>query len=182
LNPAAPAASGAGRRSERGYTLPELLTVMLLLTLVLTALTTVMVSAINAEANMNRRYDAQSNARTALTTLRRDVHCASTLTVNSAGSVTITLPTSCSFGTGQVTWCTQGAGQRWGLYRVTGATCSGGTQYADYVTTSSVFTFTGSVSGTSLAKLHVDFPVNPSPGSRNSYELIDDIVLHNSSR
>jgi type II secretory pathway pseudopilin PulG len=179
---AAPAGSGACAGSEDAYTLPELLTVMVLLTLVLTALTTVMVSAINAEAGMNVRYQAQYNARTALTTLRRDVHCASTLTVNSGGSVTITLPSTCSFGTGQVTWCTQGAGQRWGLYRIAGSACSGGTQYADYLTTSSVFTFTGSVTGTSLAKLHVDFPVNPSPGSRNSYELIDDIVLHNSTR
>jgi type II secretory pathway pseudopilin PulG len=155
---------------------------MVLLTLVLSALTTVIVSAINAEAGMNQRYQAQSNARTALTTLRRDVHCASTLTVNGGGSVTITLPASCSFGNGQVTWCTQGAAQRWGLYRVTGATCAGGTQYADYLTTSSVFTFSGSVAGTSLAKLHVDFPINLSPGSRSSYELIDDIVLHNSTR
>lgn len=181
MSPAAPAASG-GRSSESGFTLPELLTVMILLTLVLTALTTVMVSAIKAEANMNLRYQAQSNARTALTTLRRDVHCASTLTVNSAGSVTITLPTTCSFGSGQVTWCTQGAGQRWGLYRVAGATCTGGTQYADYLTTASVFTYTASVTGTSLAKLHVDFPVNASPGTRSSYELVDDIVLHNSTR
>jgi prepilin-type N-terminal cleavage/methylation domain-containing protein len=181
LNPAAPAA-GRGRSSESGYTLPELLTVMILLGIVLSALTTVLVSAINSEAGMNRQYLAQSNARTALTTLRRDVHCASALTLNSGGSVTATLPTTCSFGSGQVTWCTQGSGQRWGLYRVTGATCAGGTQYADYLTTSSVFTYTASVSGTSLATLHVDFPVNPSPGTRSSYELIDDIVLHNSTR
>jgi type II secretory pathway pseudopilin PulG len=169
-------------RDEAAYTLPELLTVMALLTVVLAGLTTVMVSSMNAEVRMDRRFQAQDNARRALSTIRHDIHCASSLTTSGGGSVTVTLPSSCSAATGQVTWCTQGSGQRWGLYRSAGASCTGGTQYADYLTRQSVFTYTASVSGTSLAKLHVDFPVNVVPGTNNTYELADDIVLHNSSR
>jgi hypothetical protein len=39
------------------------------------------------------------------------------------------------------------------------------------------------MSATSLAKLHVDFPVNMKPAKTvDTYELIDDIVLRNSVR
>jgi hypothetical protein len=135
---------------------------------------------------MDRRFQAQDNARQALNRIRGDVHCASSLTTSGGGSVTLTLPSSCSAGGGQITWCTQGALQRWGLYRVAGSSCTGGTMYADYLTTSSVFTYTAAVPGSSLAKLHVDFPVNVRPGGAgtqsDTYELADDIVLHNSSR
>ena len=38
-------------------------------------------------------------------------------------------------------------------------------------------------SATSLAKLHVDFPVNPKPTRTvDTYELVDDLVLRNSTR
>jgi type II secretory pathway pseudopilin PulG len=166
-----------------GYALIELITVMLMLGIVLGALTTVYVSGLNAEVRLNRRFQAQSNARLALEKVRRDVHCASAITpTGTSGSVTLTLPASCTAGSGAVTWCTQGSGQRWGLYRVSGSSCTGGTQYADYITAQNVFRFDMSVAGTSLAKLHVDFPVNIVPSTGNTYRLADDIVLHNSTR
>jgi hypothetical protein len=65
---------------------------------------------------------------------------------------------------------------------VTGTACSGGTQYVDYLTTASVFTYYAQ-SASSLAKLHVDFPVDVAPTDTvRGYRLVDDIVLRNSTR
>ena len=73
-----------------------------------------------------------------------------------------------------------------------GATCTGGVKWADFLTPTSTATvcsgalcvFNYSAQSTSsLAKLHVDFPVNPKPiRTVDTYELVDDLVLRNSSR
>jgi prepilin-type N-terminal cleavage/methylation domain-containing protein len=184
-------------REERGYTLVETLTVLVILGIVMGGLTTVFASATNAEADMNNRFQAQQTARLALDKVRREVHCASSATPAAAdtSSVTLTLPTYCKTysGSTSVTWCTRSiATNRYALYRVNGATCSGGVKWADYLapTTSApicssalcIFNFTAQTA-TSLAKLHVDFPVNVKPGRTvDAYELIDDLVLRNSTR
>ncbi|HEY2935179.1 MAG TPA: prepilin-type N-terminal cleavage/methylation domain-containing protein, partial [Gaiellaceae bacterium] len=62
-------------RAEGGFTLVELLTVTVILTIVLTGLTTLFVQGSNAELDMNNRFQAQLNARLALDRLRRDLHC-----------------------------------------------------------------------------------------------------------
>jgi hypothetical protein len=83
-----------------------------------------------------------------------------------------------------VSWCTVPvSANRYKLYRQTGATCgAGGVFQADYLTVANVFNYTGQ-STQSLAKLHVDFPVNIYPTKANlKYQLIDDIVLRNSVR
>jgi prepilin-type N-terminal cleavage/methylation domain-containing protein len=190
-------------RSERGYTLVEMLVTLVIMSVVMTALTTLFVQASNAEMDMNNRFQAQQQVRLALDTMRREVHCASVATPNGlSSSVTITLPnwtnpdgtsSHCRTGSGSVTWCTRNVStNRYALYRVVGSTCSGGVKWADYLAPSSsaaacsgalcIFTYTPQ-STSSLAKLHVDFPVNVKPSkSTEMYELADDLVLRNSSR
>ena len=184
-------------RGQAGFTMVEMLTVLLILGVVMGGLTTVFTSATNAEADMNNRFRAQQTARLALVKLRREVHCASSATPSgtNTSAVVLTLPTYCKTYSGNtsVTWCTRSvATNRYALYRVDGTVCTGGIKWADYLTPTStatvcsgalcVFNFTAQ-STSSLAKLHVDFPVNPKPSrSAATYELIDDLVLRNSSR
>lgn len=183
-------------REEAGYSLIELLTVLSILGLVMGGLTTVFASASNAEADMNNRYRAQQTARLALDKVRREVHCASSASPAGAptAAVTLTLPSYCKTyaGSASVTWCTRSvATNRYALYRVNGATCTGGVKWADYLAPTStagvcsgalcVFTFTPQAT-TSLARLRIDLPVNVKPTRTAAYELIDDLVLRNSTR
>jgi prepilin-type N-terminal cleavage/methylation domain-containing protein len=176
-------ARGLYRRllDERGYTLVELMIVLVILGIVLGSLTAVFVSGTRAELDLNKRFQAQQNVRLALDTIRREAHCASSATVTS-GSVTLVLPAQCPSGSGSVTWYTAqiGSGTRWSLYREEGA--SAVVKKADYLTTGSVFSYIPQ-SSSSLAKLHVDFPVDIDTSSTaGTYRLIDSIALRNSTR
>jgi prepilin-type N-terminal cleavage/methylation domain-containing protein len=168
---------------EHGYTVVELLVVMVILATVMGSLTTLFVQASSAELDLNNRFQAQHNARLALDKIRRETHCASQATVATSSSVTLTLASFCPTGSGSVTWCTVGSSNRFGLYRKAGASCDAtGVKWADYLTTGAVFAYTPQ-SATSLAKLHVDFPINLKPKkSVDSYELVDEIALRNSLR
>jgi prepilin-type N-terminal cleavage/methylation domain-containing protein len=181
-------------REERGYSLIEMLIVLSITSVVMGALTVLFIQASNAEMDTNNRFQAQQTARLALDKMRREVHCASMATpAGQSSSITLTLPNYCKTGNGSITWCTRNVStNRYALYRVLGSTCSGGVKWADYlVPTSSapdcsgalcIFTYTAQ-STASLAKLHVDFPVNVKPSKGvELYELADDIVLRNSSR
>ena len=187
-------------RDDRGYTLVEMLTVMILMGIVMTGLTTAFISASNSESDMNQRFQAQLTARLGLDKMRREVRCATQVTsatpsTSSASSITLNLPSYCKTGSGSITWCTQSvATNRYALYRVVGSTCSGGVKWADYLvptgsapacgtpTALCVFAYTAQ-STTSLATLHVDLPVNVRPSKTvDLYELADDVVLRNSSR
>lgn len=171
-------------RDERGYTLVEMLTVLVIFGTVMSALLVLLVQGTNAELDMNNRFQAQQDARLALDKIRRETHCASAVTVSSASSVTLSLPSYCPTGNGSVTWCTVSLGtSRYGLFRKAGATCdSTGVRWADHLTTANVFSYAAQ-SSTSLAKLSVDFPVNVKPSRTvDTYELKDDIVLRNSTR
>jgi prepilin-type N-terminal cleavage/methylation domain-containing protein len=181
-------------RADGGYSLIEMLTVMVIMGVVMSSLTTVFVSASNSETDMNNRYQAQLTARLALDKMRREIHCAGVATpAGASASVTLTLPSYCKTGSGSITWCTRNvATNRYALYRVVGATCTGGVQWADYLVTSAtvstcsgalcIFNFTAQ-STSSLAKLHIDLPVNVRPAKTvEQYELVDDIALRNSTR
>lgn len=173
-------------RDERGFTLIELVTVLGMLAIVIGALTSVLMAAMNAEREMNRRFTSQINARLALDQLRREIHCASAVTPSgTSSSITIVLGSRCpTAGAGTtVSWCTSGTGSRYSLYRVASAACSSsGKQAADYLTTGTVFSFTPE-SSTSLAVLSVTLPVNARPAAGLSdYRLEDDIVLRNTAR
>lgn len=168
---------------QDGYTIIELLVSLAILGAVMGAVTVLFVQASTAEIDLQQRFEAQQSGRLALDKLRRETHCASAASVATASSVTLTLATYCPTGTGSVTWCTVGSGTRFALRRKVGTTCDAtGVLWADYLTTGNVFTYTPQ-STTSLAKLHVDFPINVKPSkSVLKYELVDDIVLRNSTR
>jgi prepilin-type N-terminal cleavage/methylation domain-containing protein len=171
-------------RDERGYTLVEMLTVLVVFGTVMSALLTLLVQGTNAELGMNNRFRAQQDARLALDKIRREAHCATAVTVSSASSVTLSLPSYCPTGNGSVTWCAVSLGtSRYGLYRKAGAACdSTGVRWADYLTSANVFGYAAQ-SSTSLAKLSVDFPIDVKPSRTvETYELKDDIVLRNSTR
>ena len=170
-------------RNEAGYSLVEALIVMVILGTILAGVTTAFVSGSNAELRVNRRVEAQLQAAAAFDRLRRDVHCASSASIASS---TITLSGCAS---GSISWCTVGSGSRYGLYRLAGSSCnSSGKLYADYLISSSVFTYAAhAVSGqSSMAKVHADVQVNsnanPAAHPLDTFELADDIVLRNSTR
>jgi prepilin-type N-terminal cleavage/methylation domain-containing protein len=175
-------------RGERGYTMVEMITVMLIMSIVMTGITTVFVQGSNAELDMNNRFQAQTNARLGLDKIRKDIHCASAVTAQSATSVTFTDP-CISVTTSNLTWCTATVSGNIGLYRQLGSTCSSASpaiRQIDRLTTASVFTYQAPWSG-SLAAVYVKLPVNTSTvknlskGS-DTYTLCDGIMLRNSAR
>ena len=173
-------------RDQRGYSLMELVISMSILASVMTSVSVLLVSATNSEVDMNRRFQAQTQARIGLDRMRREVHCAmSVAPVGASSSVTLTIPATCptSGGNTSITWCTVANGTRWGLWRYPGSSCSGtGKRYADYLTASSIFTYTAQTVD-KLAFLNVRLPVNLKPSEpRFLYNLEDDIVLRNSTR
>jgi type II secretory pathway pseudopilin PulG len=191
-------------REQSAFMLTELLTVLLILTIVLGGLTALFISATKSEVDLRQRFEAQQEARIAMDALRREVHCASAIDqTGAAHTVKLTLESGCPSGSGDVTWCTVSAGtSRYQLYRKPGATCdSTGKLYADYLvpdpsgsnpTTECsiptgpparlcVFEYVVPTT-TSRAKLGVELPVDTDPAdARASYKLIDALVLRNSS-
>lgn len=174
-------------RCERGYSLIELLVSISILAAVMTSVSILLVSATNQEVEMNRRFQAQTEARLGLDMLRREVHCAMSVSPSGASaSVTLTIPATCPTAGGNtaITWCTVANGSnRWGLWRYPGSSCSGtGKRWADYLTASAIFVYTAQ-NTSSLAKLRVTLPINVKPSEpRFLYRLEDDIVLRNSTR
>ena len=175
-------------RGDRGYTLVELLVVLAIFTTVVTALVSLFTSGAKAELDMNRRFEAQQNARLALDRMRRELHCASgiTATPNTAvSSITVTLPSQCPTAGGailSVVYDTSLVSAN--RYRVR-RTANGTTVViADYITTASgnAFTYTPN-SASTRALLHVDFYVNINPNEGwKTWRLVDDIVLRNTLR
>jgi prepilin-type N-terminal cleavage/methylation domain-containing protein len=144
--------------AEGGFTLPELLMTMVILLIVVASLSSVLVSATHTEVDANNRFQAQEQARTGLTQLVRELHCASAVTVTdslgngvaagtSGSRIAATLPSTCSTSGGVtlfVTWCTSASTLKTGdfaLYRVTSTisaplcSASGKRKWADYLTT-----------------------------------------------
>jgi type II secretory pathway pseudopilin PulG len=193
----------SGFASTAGFVITELLTVLLILTIVLGGLTALFVSATQSEVDLRKRFEAQQEARIAMDALRREVHCASAVDqTGTSHRVRLTLATGCPSGSGTITWCTVSAGtNRYQLYRKAGTTCDAtGKLYADYLladpsgsnpttecTTPTspaklcVFEYFPATS-TTRAKLGVELPVDSDPAdSRQAYKLIDALVLRNSS-
>jgi prepilin-type N-terminal cleavage/methylation domain-containing protein len=86
---------GRVAEAQDGFTLTEMLVVLAILGVVLAALTQVFLGGVNAEIDQTRRVNGQQDARVALDRLRRELHCGSALTYNSASSVTAALPAYC---------------------------------------------------------------------------------------
>jgi prepilin-type N-terminal cleavage/methylation domain-containing protein len=171
-------------RGEAGYSIVEMLTVMVIMGIVLGGVTDVFVAGSKAQADQDRRFQAQLASRLALDKIRRDIHCASDVTPYATSSATLKLPSGCG---GDVTWCTvavAGYTNRYALYRQLGTTCgTGGVKYADYLTSAAAFpAFAHAVGCSCLASLRVDFVVSNKGSTVDSYELTDTIFLRNSTR
>jgi len=171
---------------RRGYTLPELVTAMAILSIVMGGIGDLFVSASRASTEMNKRFQSQQQSLLALDSLRRELHCASSVspTTGTVQSITLTMNSTCT-STGSITWCTIANGTMWDLWRTPGSTCTstGGIKKASYLVVAHAFT-PAAGSSTSLPKVSVDFKVNirgPS-ATRGNYELTDDIYLRNGTR
>jgi len=176
------------RRCERGITLTELLVSMSIMGFVMGAIVVLFTSGSTAEAQLNLRFQSQSDARVALEAMRRDVHNACSATVTGGTKVTLytingALPATYPCTVVSASWCTSGSGTRFTLHRHNGATTCDSTarQRADYITAGSVFsvqTATGE-----LPKVAVDLTVNREPTvTRFGYRLDDAIALRNARR
>ena len=172
-------------RREAGTTIVEMLTVMIIMSIVFAGITSVFVAGSKAQADQDRRFQAQVTTRLALDKIRRDIHCASDVTPYATTAVTLKISAGCG---GDISWCTaavSGFTNRYSLYRQAGATCSSatGVQLADYLTSGNVFPgFAHDTGCLCLASLQVDFAVSVKGTSVGAYELKDTIFLRNSSR
>jgi type II secretory pathway pseudopilin PulG len=176
-------------RGEGGTTIVEMLTVMIIMSIVFAGITSVFVAGSKAAAEQDRRFQAQLTTRLALDKIRRDIHCATDVTPVTTTAVTLKVPTACG---GDVSWCTlavSGYTNRYALYRQVGASCSSaGTKIADYLISQNssppiVFPeFLHAIGCGCLASLSVDFAVSVKGSAVGAYELKDTIFLRNSTR
>lgn len=171
-------------RGRGGYTLIELLTVLSIFLVIVTALTTLFVSGAKAELDANRRFEAQQSARIAADRMRREIHCGDALTLSSASSITITLPAGCPTAGGTLTTVVYDTANvstnRYTLRRKKGSEAA--VPIADYLTSGSVFSYVAP-SADALGQLHVDMPVNVYPNEAwKEWGLVTDIVLRNTTR
>jgi prepilin-type N-terminal cleavage/methylation domain-containing protein len=173
-------------RGEAGYSMVEMLTVMVIMSVVFAGITQVFIAGSKAQSEQDRRFQAQLASRLAMDKVRKDIHCASDLAAGyTTSSITLKLPSGCG---GDVSWCTSavtGYQNRFRLYRQSGATCSSanGVQVADYLTSAAAFAEYLHATGCScLASLRVDFVVSNKGSTVDAYELTDTIFLRNSTR
>ncbi len=187
--------------AQRGFTLVELIVVTVVMLIVLAPLTNSFLSALTAQVDQTRRFDAQENARQALDRMRKDVHCAhfvTGITDNDAGGQTIVL-TQTNTGTAEcpglvqtyataVQWCTipvAGAVDRYRLYRENDPdnSCDGSasTFMVDYLTRYDLWS-SPACSTAEYSTVSVTMPVNVDPVKHASatYTLDDRIALRNS--
>jgi prepilin-type N-terminal cleavage/methylation domain-containing protein len=178
---------------EEGMTLPELLTSMAILSVVLTAIIGVFVSGLRAETNMNNRFQAQQNARLALTSLRNEIGSACSVSVPStySGSV-LQLGEGCSDGVSASTvyWCAASANGSapFSLYRRTTTNCvsgggllAGGVKRAASFETNAVFASPCPSGSTIRPAVSVSFVVDANLSSGRTYNLSDKITERNAS-
>jgi prepilin-type N-terminal cleavage/methylation domain-containing protein len=171
-------------RGEAGYSLVEMLTVMVIMSIVFAGITDIFISGSKAQADQDNRFQAQLGTRLAMDKIRKDIHCASDVTPYATTAVTLKRPSGCG---GDVSWCTvavSGYTSRYRLYRQLGTTCgSSGTMVADYLTSANAFpAFAHTVGCQCLASLQVDFPVSNKGSTKDAYELTDTVFLRNSTR
>jgi prepilin-type N-terminal cleavage/methylation domain-containing protein len=182
---------------EDGMTLPELLTTMAILGVVLTAILGVSISGLHATTDLNQRFQAQQDGRVALTKMRNDVETScsasvvklngATVAAGTAGD-TVTLDDSCVNGGTQVTWCatsTSGAAP-YSLYRQVGATCAAatGVRQARFLTTKA--DFTSVIATGSHPQLTVNLPLDANlranrAANEDLYTLNDTMMLRNAA-
>jgi prepilin-type N-terminal cleavage/methylation domain-containing protein len=185
-------------RDQRGFTLIEMLVAMVILSIVLGGLTTIFVRGSAAELDLNRKFNAQAQARLGLTRFRVDAHCASAAQVQTIGTYTGSvklLVSSCYASATTVSWCpvqVTATPLRYQLWRSTATsnicTSSDTTRVmvADYLVNSPVTTIftTATIPNYGLQTVGIDFKVsaNAAATTKDVYELTDSIVARNSTR
>jgi Tfp pilus assembly protein PilW len=170
--------------SEAGHTLTELITALAILSVVIGGIATMFEAGMTAEVKASREVQAQQNARLALDRIRQELHCANAISAANGvavSAITVTLPTVCLGADTSVTYTSTSVAT--GRYKLTRSGNSTGlTTVADYLTSSTPFTYYVPASGT-LGRLALDIPVNVNPTDTNTqWRLQDDIVLRNTSR
>ncbi len=167
---------------QGGYSLVELLMVTVILGTILGAVTTVFVQGLNAQVDVNRRFEAQQSARVAVDKMRRELHCASSVTpAGVSSSISVTLPAQCPSSGGSLTTVTYDmnqivAGQRYTLRR-------NNVVLADFSTLQNAFDYAAPVPSTSLGMLTVTLAINTNPGKPNKqWKLVAPMVLRNTTR
>jgi len=174
-------------RGDGGFTLPELLISFSVLKVVMAGLATVLVGASHGEADLNARFRAQESARLALTTLTRELHCASTIapTSGTTTAIALSLPSGCTTGTGTVTWCTVANGPTYALWRIPGGACAtaaaGSRRVADGLFSPNVFAPDASVHAGAAVLPAVGLSISVA-GGKVPYRLSDTIYLRNGAR
>lgn len=174
-------------RENDGFTLIELVVSMAILLILMAALATLMISATRAQTNLDARFQTQEENRLAMSKIEAELHCASAVSPSSGATSTIvlTLPSTCSTGSGSVTWCTKASGSSYALWRVPSSTCdttvSGSRKWATSLSAQNVFT--------PDATTHAGAPVFPdvaitftTTASSVSYRLTNTIYLRNGTR
>jgi prepilin-type N-terminal cleavage/methylation domain-containing protein len=164
---------------ERGFTLAEMLVVLLILAVVIVAITQLFISGIKSENDQTLRAQAQIDARLALDQLRREVHCAGAVNPNPNGTwptqaITVSLGTWChsntTGATTYVTWCTVSLGSgRYQLWRYPhGGTDTSTFTYANACTGSGRIWVTDVVNYRTITNGQIFFnpviPTNPALG------------------
>ena len=170
-------------KNERGYSLVELLTVMVILSFVMSGVTAIFIAGLHSQARQTAVFEGQTSLHVGLDRLRTDVHAACAESGQSATSVTLSLP-PCD-GSRLVTWCTQRNGALYSLYRNVGPAC-GGEPFADYLTSGSIFAYTPPNVPTgsyALPRLHIDITINAAPKTASArFHVVDDIAFRNGQR
>lgn len=174
-------------RSERGFTLIEMMTTMALLAIAVTALVQLSTSGTKAEHELNLRFQAHQEARLGLDVFRREVHNACSATV-SGGGTQVLLMNNAQVGTYPCNlvgsnWCTTGSGTRFALYRQAAAgACGTGQKRADYLLSGAIFSLPAVAAG-QLPKVSIDMTVNREPSVDHlKYRLDDAVALRNARR
>jgi prepilin-type N-terminal cleavage/methylation domain-containing protein len=161
---------------ERGFTLVELLIVMVLLGILMVGLVDVFVSGTRAAYVENSNLSAQQNVRTALIRLEYEGRCGSNATIVSGGAgVSFTLPSVCSHLTPAVSWCVVNGS----LMRYVATSCSGaGVAWAQSITSPTPFSLQQNTGD--LKEVLIDLTANPT-GTGSGFSVSDAITLRNSS-
>ena len=174
---------------EGGFSLVEMLVVLVILSIVMGGIVSLFTAGINAESDQNRRYQAQQDGRLALDKLRREIHgaCKGSAATGSLVQLYFTSD-SCISGAHTVTYCTTGSSSRYALNRIgsAAATCTGTLQkVADYLTGGAIFTYllqNSPANSYTLPRLHIDMTLNQNINKPGAYHLVDDIALRNGPR
>jgi type II secretory pathway pseudopilin PulG len=177
---------------EGGFTLVEMIAVCLLLGVVLTGVTTMMVGGSHAELANNNSFKAQQAARSALDTMRNDVHNACAANVGNSGAllklayIPSSDPTQCgaSSGNTKVLWCaltSPTVSSMYALYRSTSSTCtSSGTLIADRLTSSNVWSTGSTITVGQMQSVTVNMPITYAQSTYGRpFTLGQTLVLRN---